>query len=70
MVQALRYLYDIYRAFISFIFNDMMIFTNVSYGWFMVAIFVFGVLIRNLLMLPKSAPSFKVGKSKGGNEGE
>lgn len=71
MVEALQILFDIYSEFMRFLFGDMLIYTNVSLGWFMVAIFVFGVLIRNILMLPKSAPRLKGGSSsKGGNDRE
>lgn len=77
MVEALQILYDIYREFMSFVFNDMFIYTNVSFGWFVVALFVFGILIRNILTLPKSAPSPKASpklsshsSSKGGNDSE
>lgn len=63
MNQALTYLYQIYAQFMSFLFNDFTIYIGeghtVTFGWFMVAIFVFGVIIRNVLMLPKSASNMK-----------
>lgn len=59
MVQAWQYLWYIYQKFMNFIFNDFVLYNNngrvVSFGWFIIAIFVFGILFRNLLMLPKKA---------------
>lgn len=59
MIQALEILKEIYVQFMNFLFNDMFIYTNVSLGWFLVGLFVFSILIKNILMLPKSAPTLK-----------
>lgn len=53
MSQALQYIYDIWSAFITFIFNDALIFPNVSIGWVLVSIFVLSVLIRNIIAIPR-----------------
>lgn len=71
MVRALGYLWEIYRQFMIFIFNDFVIFEgeghSVKFGWFIIALFVFGVVLRNILALPKSAPRFN---SERGNNHE
>lgn len=62
MAQALTYIYAIYTAFIGLVFDTFEIATNVTVGWVIVAIIVFGLMINNILNLPKSAPSVKRGK--------
>ena len=58
MTQALAYLWYIFDSFISCIFNDLEIATNVTVGWILVAVFIFALLIRNILNLPRSMGSF------------
>lgn len=68
MVQAYSYLFEIYKQFMRFIFNDLIIYSasghNVSFGWFMVAVFIFYILIKNVLMIPKASVSVKVGSKE------
>ena len=68
MVQAYSYLFEIYKRFMAFIFNDLIIYSgsghSVSFGWFMVAIFIFYILIKNVLMIPKASVSVKVGSKE------
>ena len=54
MNQALQYLYDIYSVFLDLIFNQFEIIKNVSIGWIMIVIIVFGLMINNIMNLPKS----------------
>lgn len=58
MNQALTYLYYIYDKFVNLIFNQLEIATNVSIGWILVAVIIFGMLIRNILNLPRHMGSF------------
>lgn len=63
MNQALQYLYDIYSVFLDLIFNQFEIIQNVSIGWIMIVIIVFGLMINNIMNLPKSV---NVKRSKNG----
>ena len=53
MAQALTYLYDIYSGFINMVFNDFALFENVTLGWIVIAVFVFGIMINSILNIPK-----------------
>ena len=53
MAQALNYLYQIYQQFIGFVFNDMEIAPNVTFGWIAISVIVFGILINSILNIPK-----------------
>lgn len=69
MSEALGYFYDIYTAFISFIFGSNAEFIpGVSIGWFFVSCFVFTVLLKNIINLPKRSLSIKVGGSSHGSD--
>ena len=78
MLQAWDYLWSFYQRTINWFFNSWVIYArngrSISFGWFMVSLFVFGLIIKNLLMLPKSAlssrPRAKMPKvdNKGGDD--
>lgn len=53
MSQALTYLYEIYTSFLDLVFNRFELFTNVTIGWIIVSIVIFGLMINNILNLPK-----------------
>lgn len=53
MAQALTYLYDIYSGFINMVFNDFELFENVTLGWIVIVVFVFGIMINSILNIPK-----------------
>lgn len=53
MSQALSYLYDIYSGFINMAFNDFELFPNVTIGWIIIVILVFGIMINSILNIPK-----------------
>ena len=53
MAQALTFLYQIYQQFIGFVFNDMEIAPNVTFGWLAISVMVFGILINSILNIPK-----------------
>lgn len=63
MSDALTFLYYIYDKFINLVFNQMEFFTNVTFGWVLVGCLIFGVLIKSLLALPRSAPTYKSDKA-------
>lgn len=54
MNEALNGLFDFYYQFIEFIFNDMILFDGISFGWILISCFVFGFLIKSILVLPYS----------------
>lgn len=64
MQDALNYLYEFYDQFISFIFNDMEIVTGVTFGWVMIVIIIIGILLKNVLAVPRSARSLPFRKGK------
>lgn len=59
MAQALVYIYDIYTAFLGLVFNVFVIDTGVSVGWIIIVVIIFGLMITNILNLPKTAPSVR-----------
>lgn len=63
MAQALQYLYDIYSVFLDLIFNQFEIAQNVTIGWILIVIIVFGLMITNIMNLPKSV---NIKRSKNG----
>lgn len=59
MNDALTFIYYIYDKFIDLVFNRLEFFTNVTVGWVLAGCLIFGILIKSLLALPRSAPTFK-----------
>lgn len=57
MSEAINYIYVIFSRFLDFVFNDMLIAQGVSIGWVVVSLLIFGVLVRSILNLPRSAPT-------------
>lgn len=58
MNDVLTFIYSGISYITQFIFNDMLIVNGVSVGWVMVVLIVFGILISNILNLPRSMGSF------------
>lgn len=63
MTTALGYIYNIYTAFLNLVFNVFAISSGVTIGWIVITIIVFGLMINNILNLPKSAPSIRRSKN-------
>lgn len=57
MSTALGYIWYIFDKLINWFFNDTEMFTNVTLGWVITVIIVFGLLIRSLLNVPRGARS-------------
>lgn len=53
MEQALTYLFQIYQGFITWVFDDMTIASNVTVGWVAISVIIFGILINSILNIPK-----------------
>lgn len=53
MEQALEYLYQIYQGFITMVFDDFAIASNVTIGWIAISVMVFGILINSILNIPR-----------------
>ena len=53
MSEALTYLYQIFSAFISLVFDTFELFANVTIGWVLVVIMLFGMMIGSILNLPR-----------------
>lgn len=54
MNEALNGIFQFYIQFIEFIFNDMLLFDGISFGWVLISCLVFGFLIKSILVLPYS----------------
>lgn len=54
MNEAFNGIFDFYYQFIEFIFNDMVLFDGITFGWIFISCFVFGFLIKSILVLPYS----------------
>lgn len=65
MSEALQYLYYFYDKFIDFIFNDMEFFSNVTFGWIMVTVIVFGIMFFNVINVPVNG---RIGTIKDGDD--
>ena len=55
MSEALEYIYYIFDSMFDWLFNDAELFENVTIGWVIIVVTVFGLLIRSLLNIPRSA---------------
>lgn len=53
MADALQYLYYIYDKFVDFVFNTMAIDNGITYGWIILSIVIFSIMIRSILNLPR-----------------
>lgn len=58
MSEALTYMYYTFDKFVDFVFNSMIIVPGVTFGWVVISIVLFSLLIRNILNLPRSMGSF------------
>lgn len=61
MSDALTYLYYIFDKFVVFVFNTMEVSSGVTYGWIIISIFIFSILIRSILNLPKGVHFYRKG---------
>lgn len=60
MSEALEYFYYFFDRCVDFFFNDLAFFDGVTFGWICVCVFVFGVLLHNVLALPRVSPTTHV----------
>ena len=58
MTNALTYFYYIFNSCLSFVFNDMLIASNVSVGWIAISVVVFGILMGSILNIPRRIGNF------------
>lgn len=54
MSEALQYIYYIFDKLLNWIFNDAEFFPNVTVGWVIITILLFGMVIRSILNLPRN----------------
>lgn len=59
MQDAIDLFYLIFSKLITLVFDQLEIVSNVTVGWVLATIFIFGVLIRSLLNLPRSAGTIR-----------
>lgn len=62
MSEALDIIYEIYFAFIDWVFNRANFFPGISIGWVAVTVFVFSILINNILNVAKTGQRVRIGK--------
>ena len=62
MSDAIEILYQIYFAFVNWIFNTAFIVEGVSIGWVAVTVFIFNVLIHSLINIAKAGSTVKIRK--------
>lgn len=63
MQDAITLFYKILNILVSWIFSAEIV-TGVSIGWVFVCIVIFGLLIRNILNVPKRSTTLKVSKNE------
>lgn len=59
MQEALGYIYEIFTQFNTWVFSCYL-FNGVSLGWLIVSAFIFMVLIKTFISLPRSAPRSRI----------
>lgn len=60
MSEALELLYQIYFAFIDWVFNDANFVPGVSIGWVAVTVFIFSVMIHSIINIARSGSSIRI----------
>lgn len=55
MQDALNLFYYLFNKTITWVFNAQL-FTGVTIGWVLISIIVMGILIKNLLSIPRASP--------------
>lgn len=58
MNEALEILYQIYFAFIDWIFNTANIVPGVSIGWIGITVFIFSVMINSIINIARAGSSY------------
>lgn len=58
MTEALGYMYYTFDKFVDLVFNTMVIVPGVTFGWVVISIMLFAMLIKNILNVPRSMGSF------------
>ena len=69
MQEALNEILQCYLMFLDFVFEDMLLFNGVSFGWIIICLIVFGILVRSVLALPRGIAS-NISQSKGDGSNE
>lgn len=65
MQEAISIFFNIWTSTISWVFNSATISgNNVTLGWVIVAIWLFGAIIFNILNIPKGAARVNIGKKE------
>ena len=64
MINALDLIRYIFGKFISLLFDDFTLFTNVSIGWIMVAIVIIAIMISNILSVARSGQTHKIDRGE------
>lgn len=62
MSEAIEILYQIYFAFVDWIFNQANIVPGVSIGWIAVTVFIFSVLIHSLINIARAGQTVRIRK--------
>lgn len=58
MNDALNLFYYIFQKSVSFVFDGAEISQGVTVGWIFIVVFVFAILIRSILNMPRSMGTF------------
>lgn len=64
MSEALEILYEIYFAFIDWIFNAAYFVPGVSIGWVAVTVFIFSIMINSIINIARSGSSVRIGRKE------
>ena len=62
MSDAIEILYEIYFAFVNWVFNSANIIPGVSIGWIAVTVFIFSILIRSLINVARAGQTVRIRK--------
>lgn len=61
MNYGVELIYYVWHKFITFIFDNALIFDGVSIGYVMLSVIVLSILIRNLLAIPRKGQNINIG---------
>lgn len=54
MTEALQYIYYIFDKLLDWLFNSAEFFPNVTIGWVIITIILFGMVIKSIINIPRS----------------
>lgn len=61
MTEALSLIYNFFDRWLILVFDNLELFDGVTIGWVIAVCIIFGILIRNIINIPKASPTYHTG---------